>query len=563
MRQLLEPSLEMLRRFGIDALRPGQQRAFDAIAAGRDVLIVLPTGGGKSLCYQLPAACGAAPAIVVSPLVALMKDQVDALHRRGIAAAQLSGAVSAAARQRAWSRLEQGELTLLYLAPEALAARATLDRLASVAPPLLAIDEAHCISEWGESFRPAYLALGEVRRALAYPQTVALTATATPRTARDIIARLELRDPVIVSGGFDRANLRLSVRPVATAPERASALLSLGANAPGAAIVYAPSRRETERLAAAYTRVGIAAAPFHAGLPTDERARLQDRFQANHLRLIVATIAFGMGVDKPDVRLVVHAAPPLTLEAYYQEAGRGGRDGAIADCVLLLAPDDLTRAQARVAATRVTDELVARLTDILANATQSRKLDGRESEVISQLARCLAAAPRDISAALRLMSEEGLLAHSVGIGELRLLATERRLQTDRTLPDRDAEGLLRLVGGMPGVLAAPQLVTMRQLADVAPERDPRAWLHRLESRQLAIWRPLHAPWTLVRLPPQEVLSRLVRRHETRQARDLWRQRQVARMVTSSRCRRLVLLRYFGDAGPARACGACDRCGFTA
>ncbi len=555
------PTPEMLQRFGVAALRPGQQRAFDALAAERDVLVVLPTGGGKSLCYQLPAACGASPTIVVSPLVALMKDQVDALRRRGIEAAQLSTAVSAGERDEAWRRLADGTLQLLYLAPEALASPATIDRLSAARPRLLAIDEAHCISEWGESFRPSYLSLGNMRRALGNPTTIALTATATPRTARDIVARLALRDPVIVSGGFDRANLRLAVQRVGTEEERAATLLALGTEARGATIVYSDTRRGTERLAAAFVRAGVAAAPFHAGLPTSERAILQDRFQSNRIRLIVATNAFGMGVDKPDVRLVVHAAPPLTLEAYYQEAGRGGRDGGLADCILLLAPGDLARAASRIAATRVTEPLLRHVAEML--AAPGASLGGGESFVASEMARRLSVAPRDTAAAVRLLTEEGLLTPSTGRGVLRILATQQRLRTDPRIPRRDADALLAYLANAPSDSAAQANVTLRHFASVAPDGDARAWVAQLEAHQLACWRPLDPPWTMRTFPPPAVLARLAERHRVRQARDLWRHRQVARMVTSSRCRRLVLLRYFGDSGPAGACGACDCCGFAA
>ncbi|MEO6445824.1 MAG: RecQ family ATP-dependent DNA helicase, partial [Gemmatimonadaceae bacterium] len=324
----------VLQRLGIASPRPAQREAFSALSAGRDVLVVLPTGGGKSLCYQLPAACGLSPAIVVSPLIALMKDQVDALRRRGVAAARLAGSAAPPERDRVWSQFESGELALLYVAPEALTSRRTLARLAAVAPRYLAVDEAHCISEWGESFRPAYLALGAVRRALGDPPTIALTATATPRTRRDIARRLALRDPVTILGGFDRPNLQLTAIQVASEDARRQGLArALSVNA-GPTVIYAPTRRETERWAGACRRQGIAAAAYHAGLPDRERSTIQDDFLADRLSIIVATTAFGMGVDKPDVRRVLHTVPPRSLEAYYQEAGRGGRDGAPAECLL-------------------------------------------------------------------------------------------------------------------------------------------------------------------------------------------------------------------------------------
>jgi len=568
----------MLHRFGAASLRPGQRAAYEALAANRDVLVILPTGGGKSLCYQLPAACGAAPAVVVSPLVALMKDQVDVLRRRGIAAAQLSGAVSAADRERAWAALEGGALTVLYVAPEALVAPATLRRLARVGLRLLAIDEAHCISEWGESFRPSYLRLGDVRRALSSPPTIALTATATPRTARDIVARLGLCDPVTVAGGFDRANLHLHVRPVASDADRHARLLALGRAAPGATIAYASSRRETERLAGAFRRIGVAASPFHAGMSTDERALLQDKFQENRIRIIVATNAFGMGVDKPDVLLVLHAAPPRTLEAYYQEAGRGGRDGAVADCVMFLGPNDLARDRAHIAAARVTPALLTRLVALLSAQTAPRRADLTEAAATARLAHALAVESRDVSAALRLLSEEGALAPSAGTGALRLLASASRLASDRTITPDDIRALRQLLDRAGAgedadqgadLYADPSAgdertspLTLRQVARVAPDGDAARFLRRLQAQQVAVWQPLAPTFALRCAPSPTTCDALAARHASRQARDLWRHHQVVRMVTQPRCRRLVLLRYFGDVAPVGSCGACDVCGIA-
>ena len=556
MSPLISPPAELLRRFGVTALRPAQQSAFLALAVGRDVLVILPTGGGKSLCYQLPAASGMTPTVVVSPLVALMKDQVDSLRRRGIAAAQLSGAVTVPERERAWGALQDGTLTILYLSPEALASRATVARLARAAPRLLAVDEAHCISEWGESFRPSYLTLGRVREALGAPPTIALTATATPRTARDIVERLALRDPLRVSGGFDRANLRLEVRRVSGEGERAARLLALVCGAPGPAIVYAPTRRETERLAAEFVRIGVAAAPFHAGLPTEERGTLQDRFLGNHISVIVATNAFGMGVDKPDVRLVVHAAPPLTLEAYYQEAGRAGRDGAAALCVLLLGPHDLARARLRLSRGMVTaDRLRALLRLLDAPFATSHGLGG-ERDVLARLARALGATAEEAAAALRLLLEAGALERRAATGVLRMLATQTRLATDPSLPANDIAAL-RLLGA-PATGRRP--LTLADVAAVAPDGDASRFLHRLEARQLAVWQALEWPWRVRAHPPGAELERLAVRHTSRRARDAWRFAQVARMVTSPRCRRTVLLRYFGEDTPAGSCHACDVCG---
>ena len=572
---------EMLRRFGIPALRPGQARAFEAVASGRDVLVILPTAGGKSLCYQLPAACGLAPAIVVSPLVALMKDQVESLARRGIPAAQLSGAVSARERDEAWGALDEGRLTLLYVAPEALASSRTLARLARAAPRLLAVDEAHCISEWGESFRPSYLSLGAVRTALGNPPAVALTATATPRTARDIVTRLALHDPETIRGGFDRRNLRLHVTPVPGESGRLTRLLALATQAPGPAVCYASRRRDTERLAATFRRHGVCAAPFHAGLSPAERGRRQDDFQANRLSMIVATSAFGMGVDKPDVRLVVHAAPPLTLEAYYQEAGRGGRDGGPADCVLLLAPNDVARARSRLSADAVTPGVLRALLALLAGAAAGLA-DARDARgATARLAHALGCSPQLVGTSLRLLTEAGLIGPAEGDGALRLLATPGRLARLALDAGRDpaaagaARALLALVGdtegGPPGLASAghagaaapvPRTFDRAALRRAAPDGDVPAFVRQLESLQLAAWCPHGAPWRALRAGDEATLGELARRHRTRAARDRWRFDQVVRMLITPRCRRLVLLRYFGDPSPTHPCGACDRCGFA-
>lgn len=540
-----------------------QRAAFDAIAAARDVLVILPTGGGKSLCYQLPAACGLAPTVVVSPLVALMKDQVDALRRRGLRAAQLSGAVSQCERDDAWRALDDRALDLLYLAPEALASARTRARLARAAPRLLAIDEAHCISEWGESFRPAYLGLGVVRDALGSPPTVALTATATPRTARDIVARLALRNPLTLSGGFDRANLRLRVQRVAGEQERLTSLLALAVSAPGPAVMYASTRRGTERLAAAIARRGVRAAPFHAGLPSSERARLQDRFQSNDVAIIVATNAFGMGVDKPDVRLVAHAEPPLTLEAYYQEAGRGGRDGGLADCVVHLAPNDLARARARLATSRVSASLVSQVVSVLGNARMMERLQGGEGEAVTRLAHAVAADRRDVATVMRLLSEARALAPGGNDGTLRVIASNARLDGDASLDPRDVAAIRTLVAARASGEDGAFLLPRRALAEVAPDGDVPRFLARLHACQVAVWRSASAPWRLSRDLATGEAATLAALHAARQARDLWRHGQVARLVETTRCRRLVLLRYFGDAGPAGPCGACDVCGFRA
>jgi ATP-dependent DNA helicase RecQ len=311
---------------------------------GRDVLAVLPTGGGKSLCFQVPALLLPGTTIVVSPLISLMQDQVAALRRRGVDAAYLSSAQRPPEQKTVWDAYTHGRLKLLYVAPERLAQ--LTERKPEAPTPLLAIDEAHCISEWGHDFRPHYRALGKQRQALGCPPTIALTASATPATRRDILRILRMHRPVVAINSFDRPNLHFSVRRSRDQLSRLRETATLLKRHSETAIVYVPTRNRTDGVAAVLRRWGFRAAPYHAGLPSQERTELLEQFLDNRIRVMVATNAFGMGIDKPDVRLVVHLGIPTRPEAYYQEAGRAGRDGNQAWCRLLWLEEDLRLATA-------------------------------------------------------------------------------------------------------------------------------------------------------------------------------------------------------------------------
>ncbi len=324
---------ETLRtRFGYGGFRPGQEELIRAVLRGRDALGVLPTGGGKSVCYQLPAALLPGLTLVVSPLVSLMEDQVGRAERAGLPAARWTSAQDAREVAEVRRALREGWLRLLFVAPERLEARSFHRALEGVDVSLLAVDEAHCIAQWGHDFRPAYLRLGVLRSRLRAP-VLALTATATPRVREEIRASLRMRDPVTVVRSFDRPNLRWCVERVRRHDERVRILRILLARREGAAIVYAPTRRTVEALRRQLAAVGLGGMAYHAGLPPGERSRVQEAFLREPAPLVVATNAFGMGIDRPDVRLVAHYQFPGSLEAYYQEAGRAGRDGLPARCV--------------------------------------------------------------------------------------------------------------------------------------------------------------------------------------------------------------------------------------
>ncbi len=329
------------RTFGFHSFRPLQQRVLLPALAGRDVLAVLPTGGGKSLCFQVPALADGGLTIVVSPLIALMQDQVSRLQSLDIAAATLSGDVDRAVEAATLSRAARGELRLLYLSPERLPRIADVLRARQGRVSRIAVDEAHCIVEWGHDFRPAYRRIRAVRLALGRPPCIALTASATPAVRVGIREALGLGpDTAEIVGSFDRRNLRFEVVPVRSTEDRLARMVVLVRTTRGPAIVYAPTRGLTEGLAATLVESGVSAAPYHAGMRSDERRRVLDDFLADRTRVVVATCAFGMGIDKPDVRLVAHWTLPSTPEAYYQEAGRAGRDGGLARCVLMFHPAD-------------------------------------------------------------------------------------------------------------------------------------------------------------------------------------------------------------------------------
>ncbi len=338
---------QLLGELGFERWRPGQREAVIAALEGRDSLIVMPTGGGKSLCYQLPGLAGEDLTIVVSPLIALMRDQWQRLTAAGHPVAMISSGMSEEAARRALGQVRGGEARIVYCSPERFGSSVFLDALAQRRIDLIAVDEAHCVSEWGHDFRPDYLRLPQIAERLGRPTVMACTATATKPVAAEIAHRFGMREPLQVRSGFDRPNLSFDVVPLEGTGSKArrQALLEAGLGDPvnRPAIVYCGTRKDTDEVAATLCEAGQNALAYHAGMEAEERTAVQRRFMGGEVDVIVATNAFGMGVDKADVRSVWHMTVPTSVEAYYQEAGRGGRDGLPARAVLLAMKADLGR----------------------------------------------------------------------------------------------------------------------------------------------------------------------------------------------------------------------------
>ena len=564
-RPTLDAARDVLRaRFGFPDFRPGQERAVTAVLAGRDTLVVLPTGGGKSVCYQVPALLLPGITVVVSPLISLMKDQVDALTARGIPATFVNSTLSSGEVSERMARVSRGSVKMLYLAPERFDFGSAAERLEEVGVSLLAIDEAHCISEWGHDFRPSYLRVAQVRERLGWPPVVALTATATQHVRTDIVRQLRLENAETIITGFDRTNLRYHVIPTKTDADKDAALISVLREHAGVAIVYASTRRNVEKVTRTLDQARITALAYHAGLDDAHRHDVQNAFMNGDVRAIVATNAFGMGIDKANVRVVVHHAMPGTLEAYYQEAGRAGRDGAQSEVFLLHAFPDRFTHEFFIKGAHPERSLIEKVFE------RVRTLADRNGTVQFEPASLAAALPgkvsdREVESALRLLVQAGALASDPEAGgrvQVRLLATADRIK--RELGDAEALEL--------GLLRALWRVAGNALYDGAAidlDRLPPGFggtsgamrvLERLENRQFLEWhrlgggdrvadmrRPLSAypiDWAAL---------------DRRRKGELSKLESMQQYAYASGCRRGFVLRYFGDPAAGKDCGGCDNC----
>jgi ATP-dependent DNA helicase RecQ len=566
---LTPPSLADARNalkthFGYDEFRAGQERAVQSVLAGEDTLVVLPTGGGKSLCFQVPALMLPGLTVVLSPLISLMKDQVDTLTRKGLPAAFINSTLSSNDVQDRLARAANGEIKMLYMAPERFDSALTAQRLRKIGVSLLAVDEAHCISQWGHDFRPSYLRVSKVRTDLGNPPTIALTATATPEVRTDISHQLKLKDPKVIITGFDRTNLTYHVLPAKNDAEKDALLIRTLKENDGLAVVYASTRKTVDRVTAVLERAKIPASAYHAGLDDSRRREVQDAFMHERVRAIVATNAFGMGIDKPNVRLVIHHSMPGTLEAYYQEAGRAGRDGLPANVFLLHSfPDRFTHEffiKGAYPERKDVERVYSRL-------RQLSDADGSVNVDMESLPGMIGgkSSAREIESALRILTVSGAVGGvdpNASVVRVRLLATPARIKRELGAQDAQELGLLRALWKSwgerfyEGVLLSFDALPpgLSGAARVVPMLDS------LQARQILAWERIGEGLRLNN--PDTPFAKLNIDWKTidkRRASDLSKLQMVQLYAYARTCRRGFVLKYFGDPAARSNCGACDNC----
>jgi ATP-dependent DNA helicase RecQ len=554
--------------FGWKEFRPVQKQVIDAVYQGEDTLAILPTGGGKSLCYQVPGLAKEGICIVISPLIALMKDQVDYLKARGVKAVALHAGMSAREIDTLLDNCIRGGVKFLYLSPERLKSELFVERFKQMNLNLIAVDEAHCISQWGYDFRPAYLEIATIRAYHPKVNVLALTASATPEVEKDILEKLQLKKPATFHQSFARKNLSYSVRLVENKLEKGLEILK---RISGSAIWYVRTRQATQQLAKQLQQMGFSAAAYHAGMTALDRSAKQEAWKANQVRIMVSTNAFGMGIDKPDVRVVLHSDLPENLESYYQEAGRAGRDGQKAFAVLLTNAQDFEQLLDRAALVYPPIEFLRRVYQCLANYFQlaigAQSLRSHDFE-ISDFANTYQLPVLDSFYALKVLEEEGLIALNESFfapSRAHFLVNPQRLyevQIQHAKLDPVVKILLRTHGGnlfseyftihearlakAAGMDEAVLIKSLLELAkmevlDYEPRKD-RPQLTFLTERYDAATLPLN-------------FKRITLRREL----TLHKATQMVAYAHQTRiCRTQFIQAYFGEFSD-ESCGVCDRC----
>ncbi|MBL7951503.1 MAG: RecQ family ATP-dependent DNA helicase [Flavobacteriales bacterium] len=555
------------RVWGYQQFRPRQEEIIRAALSGKDTLALLPTGGGKSLCFQVPALAMGGLCLVVSPLIALMKDQVSRLKKLGVPARAIISTMTHAEIDNALESAALGKYAFLYVSPERLASDLFRARLPRLPLRLIAIDEAHCISQWGYDFRPSYHNIGEVRKMRPEVPVLALTASATEVVAKDIMERLAFKAPHLIRGSFQRPELTLWI---SKGEDKQGRLLRVLRNVPGTAIVYVRERRSTLRIATLLQQHGVSAAAYHAGLPSEERDRIQQEWTEGNLRCMVATNAFGMGIDKADVRVVVHLEPPPDLESYYQEAGRAGRDGKTSFAFLLTGPGDRKKMEERFVASYPSLDHVRKVYQAFADlhgiAMGSGLLEAYPVDTRALAARTGLPA-LTVSHALKALELDGKLSLSEGVrspSRVLIIADQRLIYGMRVNDDRNGpllESLLRTYGGL---FEEPVLIDEIRLAKSLQWQSSTVVkrLTEMDQQRVLSYKQRSDSPTATLLTPRADAQRMVLDPAAlthRKQRALDRMKAILDFVDGTdQCRSRTLIRYFGEE-MEKDCGTCDIC----
>jgi ATP-dependent DNA helicase RecQ len=556
---------DALSRFGLTSFRPGQREVIEQVVAGEDCMCVMPTGGGKSLCYQLPSVVRPGLTIVVSPLIALMKDQVDSLNQRGIPATLINSSLSMNEQQLRLQDVAAGKYRLLYVAPERLRNSRFIESIRATPIQLLAIDEAHCISQWGHDFRPDYARLGKFRQWLGDIQTIALTATATPRVRDDIVQTLGLRNPRLFINGFARTNLHFGVVHCKSDRDKQQELRQFLENETGSGIIYAATRKRCEELVEFCSKeLRLSIGTYHAGLLPEQRRAIQDRFMDGQLQMIVATNAFGMGIDKSDLRFVVHYNMPGSLEAYYQEAGRAGRDGLPSQCVLLYGYQDRFIQEFFIENSHPGREIVHKVYDYVMQQDVD-PIEQTQQEIRDALQ--LSVSAEGVGTSLQILSRTGVLERLEAGQGLAMIRISSDLPSLVDVLPREARNQRKLIRAMEkavgdrryeGVFVHPRW--LQQESELEGDSLARALreVTKLEAVEYVPpfrGRAIHVRKRGIAFEDLQIdFQQLTHRKKA----ELEKLEQVIEFAQASRCRQLTILEYFGDPH-ARPCGLCDRC----
>ncbi|MBN1849458.1 MAG: ATP-dependent DNA helicase RecQ [Deltaproteobacteria bacterium] len=555
----------MQRVFGYHRFRPGQEEIVTSVLDGRDTLVIMPTGGGKSLCYQIPAFIREGVTLVISPLIALMKDQMDALRVRDMQVTAIHSLMTLKEQEEALTRIITGEVKLVYASPERLRNQRFIQALKQNPITMVAVDEAHCISQWGHDFRPDYLRIAHALQALGRPQTIALTATATEKVRTDIITQLQLKAPNVFITGFDRRNLYWEVAPVHDEEQKTALLKGRLEGLSGAAIIYTGTRKKVESIAESLRNSGLKAEAYHAGLDKDERTRVQDDFMEGRTDLVVATNAFGMGIDRSDIRMVVHHTFPGSIEAYYQESGRAGRDGEPATCLLLYNALD-RRLQEFFIESRyppqgmifeVWNRLRKRPEDVIWLTYREIGLLGEEKIADLTVGSCVKIL-EDAGVLSRLQRYDNQAELYLHQNPEQLLKTSSKRIGNR---EKFIQGLQRLYDDEQ-LTAGIQFLTdeLAEMTGLTPDALRRCLGRMEKAREVTFIAPFRGRGLRIlnRVEPERLVIDY-QALQIRKANELEKLDQVMAYASNDTCRRHYLLGYFGESLHDRRCGACDLC----